>query len=96
MFQTCQSGIRRQWQGGIRAFARALVRKELKNISLLHWKRGSTGKEEVGFKIAKVFETCQRGANINGEKKLEAKKGGRCEKEGARWGCKSAKLFESC
>ena len=46
----------------------------MKNISLLHWKRGSTGKEEVGFKIAKVFETCQRGANINGEKKLEAKK----------------------
>ena len=35
----------------------------------------------MGFKIAKVFETCQRGANINWGKKLEAKKEGGCEKE---------------
>ena len=51
------------------AFAHLLAHSSEKS-----WKRGWAGKEEVGGKIAKVFETCQRSANINVEKKLEAKK----------------------
>ena len=52
------------------AFAHLLAHSSEKS-----WKRGWAGKEEVGGKIAKVFETYQRSANINVVKKLEAKKG---------------------
>ena len=87
-----------KWQILARSFLEMFsLAHSSENISLLHLtgKKGWAGKEEVGCKIAKVFETCQRGANISWGKKLEAKKRGRVW-EAERWRSKSAKLFESC
>ena len=51
------------------------IRQERCENILANWKRGCWAcKEEVGCKIAEVFETCQTDANVNGGKKLEAKK----------------------
>ena len=56
------------------------IRQERCENILANWKRGCwAGKEDVGCKIAEVFETCQTDANVNGGKKLEAKN----------WGCES-------